>query len=60
MKQKVVVIGHGYTSRLGVIRALGKAGYEVVVVVMTGCNKDGTLNTTKPIDCYSKYVSEVH
>ena len=60
MKQKVVVIGHGYTSRLGVIRALGKAGYEVVVVVMTGYNKDGTLNTTKPIDCYSKYVSEVH
>lgn len=60
MKQKVVVIGHGYTSRLGVIRALGKAGYEVVVVVMTGSNKDGTLNTTKPIDCYSKYVSEVH
>lgn len=60
MKQKVVVIGHGYTSRLGVIRALGKAGYEVVVVVMTGYNKDGTLNTKKPIDCYSKYVSEVH
>ena len=60
MKQKVVVIGHGYTSRLGVIRALGKAGYEVVVVVMTGYNKDGTLNTTKPIDSYSKYVSEVH
>jgi len=60
MKQKVVVIGHGYTSRLGVIRALGRAGYEVAVVVMTGYNKDGTLNTTKPIDCYSKYVSEVH
>jgi len=60
MRQKVVVIGHGYTSRLGVIRALGKAGYEVVVVVMTGYNKDGTLNTKKPIDCYSKYVSEVH
>lgn len=60
MKQKVVVIGHGYTSRLGVIRALGRAGYEVVVVVMTGCNKNGTLNATKPIDCYSKYVSEVY
>jgi len=60
MKQKVVVIGHGYTSRLGVIRALGRAGCEVIVVVMTGYNKDGTLNTTKPIDCYSKYVSEVY
>ena len=61
MKQKVVVIGHGYTSRLGVIRALGRAGYEVVVIVMTGYKQDGkTFDTTKPIDCYSKYVSEVH
>lgn len=58
MSQKVVVIGHGYTSRLGMIRALGKAGYEVIVIVMTGYKRDGkTLNTQKPIDCYSKYVS---
>lgn len=58
MKQKVVIIGHGYTSRLGMIRALGVAGYEVIVIVMTGYKRDGkTLNTTKPIDCYSKYVS---
>ena len=60
MKQKVVVIGHGYTSRLGVIRALGRVGYEVVVIVMTTYKKDGSLNTEKPIDCYSKYVSKVY
>lgn len=61
MKQKVVVIGHGYTSRLGVIRALGLAGYEVIVIVMTGFKRDGkTLNDTKPIDCYSKYVDQVY
>lgn len=61
IKQKVVVIGHGFTSRLGVIRALGRVGYEVIVVVMTHYRKDGiTLNTTKPIDCYSKYVSRVY
>ena len=61
MKQKVVVIGHGYTSRLGVIRALGSAGYDVVVIVMTGYKRDGkTLDTIKPIDCFSKYVSEVY
>jgi biotin carboxylase len=60
LKQKVVVIGHGYTSRLGVIRALGRVGYEVIVVVMTSYNQNGTLNTTKPIDCYSKYVSKVY
>lgn len=60
MRQKVVVIGHGYTSRLGVIRALGREGYEVIVVVMTRYKRDRkTLNTTKPIDCYSKYVSRV-
>lgn len=60
MRQKVVVIGHGYTSRLGVIRALGRAGYEVIVVAMTNYKKDKiTLNTKKPIDCYSKYVSQV-
>ena len=60
MKQKVIVIGHGYTSRLGVIRALGRGGYEVTVIVMTGYDRDGrTLNTKKPIDCYSKYVSRV-
>lgn len=58
MKQKVVIIGHGYTSRLGMIRALGMAGYEVIVVVMTGYKRDGkTLDTAKPLDCYSKYVS---
>ena len=58
MRQKVVIIGHGYTSRLGMIRALGIAGYEVTVIVMTGYKRDGkTLNTKKPIDCYSKYVS---
>ena len=57
MKQKVVVIGHGYTSRLGVVRALGRAGYEVIVIVMTGYKKGGELNTKKPLDCYSKFVS---
>lgn len=60
MEQRVVVIGHGYTSRLGVIRALGRDGYEVFVIVMAGYKRDGkTLNTKKPIDCYSKYVSRV-
>lgn len=58
MKQKVVIIGHGYTSRLGMIRALGIAGYEVIVIVMTWLKRDGkTIDTTKPIDCYSKYAS---
>lgn len=61
MKQKVVIIGHGYTSRLAIIRSVAQIGCEITVIVMTGyrrfCKK---LNTDKPIDCYSKYVSHVH
>ena len=56
MKQKVVVIGHGYTSRLSIIRSVGMVGYGVdVVVIYYGKNKP----KEKPIDCYSKYVNEV-
>lgn len=59
MRQKVVVIGHGYTSRLGVIRALGRLGYEVIVVVMMVNKQRGKYDKTPPIDSYSKYVSRV-
>ena len=60
MKQKVVVIGHGYTSRLGVIRALGRVGYEVNVIVMMPGQKNVSVKADKPIDCCSKYVNEVY
>lgn len=61
MKQRVVVIGHGFTSRLSVIRSVAEIGCEVTVIVMTGYKRDGkTLDTRKPIDCYSKYVSNVY
>lgn len=60
-RQKVVIIGHGYTSRLAVIRSVAQIGSEVTVIVMTNYKRDGkTLNTKKPIDCYSKYVSHVY
>lgn len=60
MRQRVVVIGQGYTSRLCVIRSVAQLGCEVYVIVMTGYLKDGkTLNTRQPIDCYSKYVDKV-
>ena len=61
MKQKVVIIGHSYSSRLSIIRSVAQIGCEITVIVMTGFKRDGkTLNTKKPIDCYSKYVSQVH
>lgn len=56
MKQKVVIIGHGYLSRLALIRSLGQADYDVTVIV----TMYGDVNTTRPLDCYSKYVSEVY
>ena len=55
MKQKVVVIGHGYTSRLAIIRSVGMAGYDVDVVVIYFRKKP----KNKPIDCNSKYVDKV-
>lgn len=56
---KVVIIGHGFTSRLCVIRSVAQLGCDITVIVITGKNKNGTLNTKKPIDCYSKYVNRV-
>lgn len=56
MKQKVVVIGHGYTSRLAITRSVGMAGYTVdVVVIYFGKKKD----RARPLDCYSKYVDNI-
>lgn len=55
---RVIIIGHGYTSRLAVIRSVAQIGCDITVIVMTGnkryCKK---LNPRKPIDCYSKYVN---
>lgn len=61
MPPKVVIIGHSYTSRLGIIRSVAQIGSEITVIVMTGFKHDGkTVNDKKPIDCYSKYVSNVY
>ena len=57
MKQKVVVIGHSFTTRLGIIRSVAEIGCEVVVVAIGNYN---TSNPIKPLDCYSKYVDQVY
>ena len=60
MKQKVVIIGHGFTSRLAVTRSVAQIGCEVTLIVMTGYRRfTRKLNTTKPIDGYSKYVGRI-
>lgn len=61
MKQKVIVIGHGYTSRLSVIRSVAEIGCDVSIISMVWYKSNTTqLAITKPIDAYSKYVSNVY
>ena len=60
MRKKVVVIGHGFTSRLCVIRSVAKLDCDITVIVMTGIGKNGKAKKIgKPVDCYSKYVSRI-
>ncbi|MBR5912360.1 MAG: ATP-grasp domain-containing protein [Bacteroidales bacterium] len=59
MKQKVVIIGHGYTSRLGIIRSLAELDCEITVIAMVFHGWLGRhlhFYGGKPIDCNSKYV----
>lgn len=53
---KVVIIGHSYSSRLGLIRSSAVAGCELSVVVMVS---DGQ-KRHRPIDCHSKYVKNYY
>lgn len=52
MRQKVIIVGWGYTSRLSLIRALGEMGCEVVVVVQENIQYEPAF------DIFSKYVSK--
>lgn len=58
-QQKVVIIGHGSTSRLGIVRAVAELGCQITVVVMTW-NHRKKLDTRRPYDCYSKYITDIH
>lgn len=53
MKQKVVIIGIGFTSRLGLIRSLAELDLEINVIIISS-------RQLKPIDCYSKYVNNYY
>lgn len=56
MKQKVIVIGNSFATRLGIIRSVGEIGCEVIVIDIAYYK---TSNPSKPIDGYSKYVNQV-
>lgn len=60
MKPKVIVIGHGYTSRLSIIRSVAEIGCEVTVISLVWYkNNSKELWKEKQVDCYSKYVTKV-
>ncbi len=54
MKQKVVIIGVSFSSRLALARSIGVLGCDITVVAWGASNHE-----KKPIDGYSKYVSRV-
>ena len=60
MKQHIVIIGHGYTSRLALIRSLAELGCEITVIVMVFHDRLGRLlhfEGGRPVDCCSRYIS---
>ena len=60
MKQHVVIIGHGFTSRLALIRSLAELGCEITVVVTVLHGRLGRLvhfEGGRPVDCCSRYIS---
>jgi len=56
LKQTAVVIGRADTIKLGLIRSLGEYGYNVISIHLVTSSKV----RVKPIDYYSKYVSQYY
>lgn len=56
--QKVAIIGHSFSSRLGLIRSVAQMDCEIIVVVLVNSDEE-IIKPEKPIDCYSKYVHRV-
>ena len=53
MKQKVVIIGVSFSSRLALARSIGILGCDITIVAWASRHEK------KPIDGYSKYVSRI-
>ena len=50
MKPRIVIIGYGFATRLGLIRSLSHIADEIDVIMIEH-------DQSKPVDCYSKYVN---
>ena len=55
MSQNIIILSSNPATRLSLIRAVAEMGCEVLVIVMTTDKEQ-----EKPIDCYSKYVSQYY
>ena len=60
MRQKIIIVGNSFTTRLGLIWSVAQCDCDIVVVVV-GHYRKKAKNTkpTKQVDCYSKYVTDV-
>ena len=57
MKQKVVIIGQGYTGRLSIVRSVAAWDCEITLIVLLPSALFEKKRRDRPIDSYSKYVS---
>lgn len=58
MKQRVVIIGQGYTGRLSIVRSVAEMGCDVTIIVLIPQRQfNDNKKKKKPLDAYSKYVS---
>lgn len=56
-RQKVIVIGHSTTLRLGMVRAVAELGCDISIIVIGARRKLIPLN---PFDLYSKHISRIY
>ena len=60
MAERVVVIGRNYTSRLGMIRAAGMAGYDVTVIrTVNAANREAFDEKSKYVKAYFLYRKRI-
>ena len=61
MKQRVVVIGRGYSGRLSIIRSLAEVDCDITIISLLPTMKlpEKTKRNDYTLDAYSKYVSRV-
>ena len=60
MKQRVIVIGQGFTGRLSVTRSVAEIGCEVFIIALVSTPPFGKkVKKTKEVDAKSKYVSSM-